>query len=151
MAKINDFEDDDDSSGGQSGQVEFRDFLASNDETRDDLLSSEQRKIKLSEHNYSHEARVKAQKDKRDHYKDLKNGKIPLEVYRADRAGMGEAKYKSFPLLANSAQFAGKDPQTNSIPNDKLDTNMQDQEELQLRLGQKLQAQPRFNPKPNFP
>src|SRR5438045_902483 len=77
------------SSGGQSGKIEFRDFLASGANLRDDLLPIDEKKRLLSTHKDLHESKVKQQKEKRDQYKDLKNGKLPLQTYRAGLMGSG--------------------------------------------------------------
>lgn len=141
-----DHEDESDSgsqgSGSQGSGQEFHDFLNSNEQSRDDQLSAHDKRIKLGEHNSSQEGRVKNQKDKRDQYKDLRNGKTPLEDFRAQRNGTGAyAKYKPNPILMNAAQFSGEN---NTLPNNEIDTNNDDKHELRLR--NRLEAAPRFNP-----
>lgn len=138
--------------GGAAGQIEFRDFLASAENLRDDLLPPEERRRLLSVHKDTHEIRVKAQKDKRETYAQLKSGKISLQSFR--HAGMGagmSSQYKANPALANKAQFSGIDKQVIGDPTQNLAETNQDQRnelqnELRMRLG--LQAAPKFNPKP---
>lgn len=140
-------------SGGQTGQIAFRDFLSSAENLRDDLLTPEERRRLISVHNDTHELRVKAQKDKRDLYAQLKSGKLPLQTYRQGVMGAGmSSQYKANPALANKAQFSGIDRQVVADPTKNLaDTNENQRNELQneLRLRLGLQAAPKFNPKPS--
>jgi len=143
------------SSGGQSGKIEFRDFVTSRAEMRDDLLPFEEIKHLITIHKDIHESKVEQQKAKRDQYKDLKNGKIPLQTFRAGLAGSGmNAQFKANPILANKAQFSGIDKQVNSLPTENLAETNQDKRdellnELRYRLG--YEARPTFNPKPQGP
>ncbi|VVC77283.1 hypothetical protein AQUSIP_26100 [Aquicella siphonis] len=143
------------SSGGQSGQIEFHDFLATGANLRDDLLPFEEQKRLLSTHKDLHEAKVKQQKEKRDQYKDLKNGKVPLKAFREGLMASGlNAQYKANPILANKAQFSGIDRQVNALPTENLAETNQDKRdellnELKYRLG--YQPAPAFNPKPHGP
>lgn len=141
-------------SGGQGGKIEFRDFLATGPD-RDDLLSSEEQRILLSQLADIHEQKVKDQKQKRDEYKNVKEGKVALQDFRAGKMGMGvSAQYKVNPKLANKAQFSGVDRQVNVLPTENhADTNENDRNELQdeLRYRMGYQATPKFNPKPHGP
>lgn len=143
------------SSGGQSGKIEFRDFVTSRADMRDDLLPFDEKKRLLSTHKDLNESKVKQQKEKRDHYKDLKNGKIPLAVHRAGLMGGGmNAQFKANPILANKAQFSGIDRQVNSLPTENLaETNQDARDELMNELKYRLgyEARPTFNPKPHGP
>ncbi|MBX3709168.1 MAG: hypothetical protein KIT56_04065 [Gammaproteobacteria bacterium] len=151
----NDHDDSENGSGGQSGKIEFRDFLATGANLRDDLLSFEEKKHLIAIHQDVHELKVKQQKEKRQQYKDLKEGKIPLKTYREGLAasGMG-AQYKANPMLANKAQFSGIDKQVNNLPTENLaETNQEKRDELLNELKYRLgyQPTPTFNPKPQGP
>jgi len=141
--------------GGQSGQIEFHDFLATGANVRDDLLPYDEKRRLLSLHKDIHELRVKQQKEKRDQYKNLKEGKIPLNAYRDGlRASGGSAQFKTNPILAQSAQFSGIDRQVSGLPTENIaDTNQEQRDELQNELRYRLgyQPAPTFNPKPQGP
>ena len=143
------------SSGGQGGGIDFVDFTSTSVHTRDDLLSPEEKKRLLSTHKDINEVKVKQQKEKRDHYKDLKNGKISLLAHRAGLAAQNIiAKFKANPILANKAQFSGIDKTVSTLPNEALaETNEDKRNELQNELRHQLgyQNTPKFNPKPRGP
>lgn len=157
--KIIELDDDGESgksgSGGQSGSIEFKDFVTSDANFRDDLLPYEQRKHLLATHKDVHEAGVKKQKEKRQQYKDLKEGKVPLKEFREGLAASGaRSQFKANPALVNQAQFSGVDKQVTALPNESLaETNQEKRDELvndlKYRLG--YQATPTFNPKPRGP
>lgn len=135
--------------GGKSGQVEFREFISSGGETRDDLLTGEEKKRLLSVHKDIHESNVKKQKSLRERRQDVKNGKITLDQYRQEK--QPGSQFKANPILRDKAQFSGQDPQVNSLPDQNIaDTNEADRNELEfaLRLRNAPQSAPRFNPKP---
>ncbi|RDI43761.1 hypothetical protein [Aquicella lusitana] len=137
-------------SGGKSGQIEFRDFLASGEHLRDDLLSSDEIRRLLSVHKDGHEDRVKLQKDKREQYKALKEGKISLAAHRQGLMGAGmSAQYKVNPILANKAQFSGVDRQINPIPEENIaETNNEKRNELQFQYN--LRHRPEYAHAPKF-
>lgn len=141
-------------SGGQGGKIAFRDFIKSGDSLRDDQLSPEERKRLLAVHRDAHEARVEKQKEQREKYADLKNGKVPLQQYRDGLANSGmNAAYRAHPVLSQKAQFSGIDRQVNSLPTENLSEANQEQRnelELQYRLQHSLQHTPKFNPKPQM-
>lgn len=140
--------------GGQGGKIAFRDFLATGENLRDDLLPFEERKRLLATHKDINEVKVKQQKEKRDHYKDLKNGKIALNTFRGLMGKGMSSQFKPNPILANQAQFSGIDKQVTGLPNENLAETNQDKRdellnELRYRLG--YEARPSFNPKPHGP
>ena len=65
--EFNDHDEEEGSAtGGRSGEVEFRDFLAAGDRLRDDQLPPDERKRLLNNHKDIHESNVKKQKTLRD-------------------------------------------------------------------------------------
>jgi hypothetical protein len=142
-------------SGGQGGKIEFHDFLSTGANLRDDTLPFEEEKRLLSNHKDIHELKVKQQKDKRQQYKDLKDGKVPLKDFREGlRASGMSSQFKTNPELADKAQFSGIDKQVNpSPPENDADTNPEQRDELQNELRYRLgyQPTPTFNPKPHGP
>lgn len=141
--------------GGQGGKIEFRDFLATGASVRDDMLSFEEKKHLIAIHKDVHELKVKQQKDKRDQYKNLKEGKVTLQSFREGLAASGVgSQFKANPILARSAQFSGIDRQVNSLPTENAaDTNQDKRDELLNELKYRLgyEARPAFNPKPHGP
>jgi hypothetical protein len=141
-------------SGGQGGGIEFHDFIGTGDQVREDQLSPSELKRLLSVHQDIHEARVKKQKALREQRQAVKEGKIPLQVYRQGLAGTGmNAAYRANPILANKAQFSGIDRQVNALPTENIaETNQEKQEELQYQYQLRFAPEnaPRFNPKPQF-
>ena len=144
---------------GQSGAIEFRDFLATSQNLRDDQLSGEEKHRLLVVHKDVHELRVKKQKELRDSRKELKEGKVNLQDFRQEQ-GQGYAaersQYKANPILAQSAQFSGSvDRQVNAVPTEFIaETNPEKQNELsyqyQLRHRPNYAPAPQFHPKPQF-
>lgn len=144
-------EEEESGSSGQSGAIEFRDFLTTASQTRDDLLSADEKKRLLSQHKDIHELRVKKQKEIRDNRQLLKNGQA--EVRKANRQARLAAisPYKPNPILANKAQFSGIDRQVNALPTENVaETNaeMRDELEYQYRLRYAPNNAPQFHPKP---
>lgn len=142
------------STGGQGGKIAFRDFLATGQNLRDDLLPFEEKKRLIAAHQDIHEIKVKQQKEKRDHYKDLKNGKIALNTFRGLMGKGASSAFKPNPILANQAQFSGIDKQVTSLPTENLaETNDDKRNELLNELKYQLgyEARPTFNPKPYGP
>jgi hypothetical protein len=142
-------------SGGQGGKIEFHDFLATGANVRDDLLSFEEKKHLIATHKDVHELKVKQQKEKRDQYKNLKEGKVTLKSFREGLMASGvNAQFKANPILARSAQFSGIDRQVNQLPTENLaETNQEKRDELLNELKYRLgyQPAPAFNPKPHGP
>lgn len=138
--------------GGQSGQIEFKDFLASTENVRDDLLSGEEKKRLLSVHENVHEARVKKQKALKEQRQAVKEGKISVQDYRQGLGNSGHSQYKINPILADKAQFSGIDRQENPLPNENIaETNQEQRQELDLQYRLRYQPQnaPKFNPRPS--
>lgn len=138
--------------GGRSGDIQFRDFLNPG-ALRDDLLPPDEKKRILSAHREGHEARVQKQKEKREQYKAVKEGKTPVSALRESLGSGMNSAYRAHPLLSDKAQFSGVDAQINPNPADHLaDTNANDRDELenQYRLRHAPQITPKFNPKPQF-
>lgn len=139
--------------GGQSGQIEFRDFLSNVERVRDDLLPANEKRRLLSVHKDTHITRVKAQKERRELYAKLKSGKIPLRAYREGSMSAGmSSQFKPNPAIADKAQFSGIDKQVIGDPTQNVAETNQDQRqevdnELRYRLG--MQNTPKFNPKPS--
>lgn len=139
-------------SGGQSGQIEFRDFINPG-ASREDLLPPDQRKRLLSEHDAQHAERVKKQKIARDDYKAVKNGKKSVQSLREGRGSGLNSTYLPHPKLSQQAQFSGIDSKVSPNPADNVaDTNEADRNDLenQYRLQHAPKFQPKFNPKPQF-
>lgn len=136
--------------GGKSGQIDFKDFTASTQHLRDDLLPDELRRM-LSVHDNLVEANVKKQKDKKAQYKALKDNKVTLAQHRQGLGNGMSSQYRGHPVLNNKAQFSGIDRQVNALPNENIaDTNEANRDELQnqYRLQHAPGMQPSFNPKP---
>lgn len=137
---------------GASGQIAFKDFLAT-ERLREDLLPEELRRL-LSVHQDTHELNVKKQKDLREQRQAVKEGKINLQAYRNGLGGGGaNSNYRPNPVLADKAQFSGIDRQVNQLPTDNAaNTNEGDRDKLEneYRLRHALTPQPSFNPKPQF-
>ncbi len=141
--------------GGKSGSIEFHDFLSTGENIRDDMLSRDEIRRLLSTHKDSNELRVKSQKDKRDDYKKLKEGKMALQVFRETHGiGAGRSAFRANPALRDKAQFSGVDRQVNALPTENMaDTNQEKKDELLNELRHRLgyAATPKFNPKPQGP
>lgn len=138
--------------GGQSGQIAFRDFTASTQHIREDMLPDEIKRL-LSTHDNLVEANVKKQKNKKDQYKALKEKKVSLAAHRQGLGNSANSQYRSHPVLNNKAQFSGVDRQVNALPNENVaDTNEANRNELenQYRLRYAPGMQPTFNPKPQY-
>lgn len=143
-------EDDDGRTGdgGQSGDVEFRDFLSSGETLRDDMLPPDEVKRLLSVHKEGNEARVKKGKETNDKRQQLREGKINAQEYREGKGHGMESQYKAHPALADKAQF--HDPQVTLDPNEQVnEANPELQNELrhEYRLKHEPQHQPDFNPR----
>jgi hypothetical protein len=140
------------SGGGQSGHIEFHDFINPSAQ-RDDLLPPDQIRRILAEHAAQHTERVQKQKNLRDDYKAVKQGKKSLQVLREGKGSGLNTAYKQHPKLSREAQFSGVDSKVSPNPSDNVaDTNEADRNELenQYRLQHAPQFQPKFNPKPQF-
>ena len=142
-------EGDDTGKGGKSGAVEFRDFLSSGENLRDDLLPVDAVKRLLTVHQEANEVRVKKQKNLHDQREQLKNGKVDLQSYREGLKGGGmESNYKVHPVFAKSPQF--HDVQVNALPTENV---AQTNDELKNKLTNEYQLKynpqyvPQFNPK----
>ena len=151
--EFNDHDEEEGSAtGGRSGEVEFRDFLAAGDRLRDDQLPPDERKRLLNNHKDIHESNVKKQKTLRDARVDLRNGKTSLENYRNGLAGAeSTSQYKPHLILANAAQFSGQDRQIAQVPDKNIsEANEADRNRLEneYRLRHQPELGPRFNPKP---
>lgn len=147
-------EEDESGSGGSSGQIEFVDFLNTNAERRDDLMSEQDKRHLLIMHKEVHEEKVKHQKEKIERNKDLKAGKEQRQSYGfgapGSPGGGGSFQYKENPALANYGK--GVDNKVIGLPNENIaETNQANREELQNQLRNKLGMQPKFNPKPSGP
>lgn len=133
-------EDDDDGSGGQSGSIEFHDFIGTGESARDKLPQREKDRI-LNEHDIVSKDHVEKQETKRKQYEDLKNGKRSLAEHRQERA-MREG-FQNHPLFVNDPRKSGLiDDNMNPVPSDNTnEANPEDRHELQLQLQQQLQNQ----------
>lgn len=137
-------------SGGQTGQVEFRDFISAGESLRDDQLSGEEKRRLLLVHQNTHATAVLKQKKLLAERRLLKEGKLSLEAFRAGQ--MANTGYKIHPL-SEKAQFSGKDKQVSDLPTEnEANTNDKKQEELQYQYNlthrPEYAHQPKFNPKP---
>lgn len=93
--------------GGQSGQVEFREFIGTGP-SRDDVLSQDERKRLIGVHRETNsDANIRKGKETRDDYKKLREGKVTLGAHRAVKEGVKEGMYLTNPILARAAQFSG--------------------------------------------
>lgn len=150
-------DEEDSGSGSQGTRIQFTDFVGSGVPKRDDQLPPDEKRRLLSQHRDSHEISVKKQKDRRDHYKALKEGKASYQI--SQQYGMTGSSiamdngYKSHPL-SQTVQFgSGTDNQLNPVPTEfNAQTNENDQHELTHEYQLKHQPQyapgPTFNPKP---
>ena len=136
------------SSGGASGEIAFRDFLGTG-ETRDDLLSGNEKKRLLNVHEKLHEALVIKQKVANDKRQQLKEGKMSLQDYRQS---INAGQYGYHPILSQAAQFSGMDSQVNYVPTENTaETNAEKGEELRYQYTLAYQPSPRIrhaSPKP---
>lgn len=152
--KRDDDEEEGSATGGRSGEVAFRDFLASSDRLRDDQLPPDEKKRLLNNHKDIHESNVKKQKNLRDARNDLRNGKTSLENYRNGLPGAeASSQYKAHLILASAAQFSGQDRQITQVPNQNIsEANEADRNRLEneYRLRHQPELGPRFNPKPQL-
>lgn len=153
LNKNNYLNDDDSESGSSTGGkggsgVEFRDFLSTGENARDDLLPEDEKRRLLIVHSDEHQIKVKKQKDLRHERDLLKSGK-----FTQNRGYEGSlSRYKTNPKL-NVAQFSGVDKQVSALPNEHLaETNQEKKEELlyqnrlQNRLENRFENQPKFIP-----
>ena len=144
------------SAGGQTGKIEFRYQDAISAPKRDDLLPPSEIRRLLIVHKDVHKERVNKQKATREERAARKEGKyiVPTVAQQLGRGGGGgSSPYKKHPI-SNSAQFSGIDLEVTSLPSEnKADTNpeLKDKLENKLKLGNKLQARPQFNPRPRPP
>lgn len=148
-------EADDEGSGGRRGDLDFHDFLGTGP-LREDLLPPDQLKRIIAEHRAQHETRVKKQKELRDNYKAVKEGKQSVNALREQRGSGLNSSYPPHPVLADKAQFSGIDKENNPNPADNIaDTNEADRNELENQYRLQHQPapknQPKFNPKPQMP
>lgn len=141
--KLEDDTSDETGSGGKSGHIEFREFIASTESLRDDLLPVDEKKRLLIVHKDTQLDKVKKQKELRDVRQAIKDGKIPLQSYRHGiMEAAANAGFKAHPL-SNSAQWSGRDRQITELPSEHLaETNPKDRDELQLQFS--LRHQPEF-------
>lgn len=142
--------DDDTGQGSKTGQVEFHDFLTPG-ELRDELPPQEKKRL-LAVHGDINIANVKKQKEKRDHYKALKEGKITLAEHRQGLAERGMNSGFKPHFLSTTVQFGSGviDSQNNPVPAEQMaDTNEENRNELEnaYRLRYAPQNAPKFNPK----
>lgn len=148
------------SSGDQTGKVKFRNFIGTGGENRDDLLSADEKRHLLMLHQDLSEAKIKQQKEKRQQYQDLKNGKTTLRHFRDGLVNAGkQAFYRVFPALANKAQFSGStDSKVTPNPDQFIaETNQDKRNELKYQPQLTPQNQlrpnymPKFDPRPRGP
>lgn len=136
-----------DEGGGQSGHIEFHDFLP----TSTTKLSASEEKQKLSEHNNKNSGLIDKQKKLRDDRKNLKEGKTAGYQYGNVQAG---SAYKQHPIIGKSAEFDGADPQVNLDPNlNEVETNSEKKEELTYQYQKRFELlnQSKFvPPKPSM-
>lgn len=143
-------------SQGQGGDIEFRDFITSQSQTRDDLLPPAEKQRLLAVHKEIHELRVKKQKEMRELRQDIKEGKKQARGWNHGLMGGGGAtgSYKPNPKLADKAQFSGVDKQVIALPSDNMAvTNEEKRDEHELQFQHQLQLRytpdntPRLTPK----
>jgi hypothetical protein len=149
-------ENDDASTGGQTGAIQFRDFLLPSDAPDDVLPETEIRRL-LKVHEGKHKSDVDNQKRKRKERDDIKNGRVQAQQYdalglrRGSGGGGGASPYKTHPL-SNHAQFDGAtDRKVTGVPSlNESEVNEADKNDLLNELNLTLQHKhvPKFNPKP---
>jgi hypothetical protein len=127
-------EDDEGGSGGQSGAIEFHDFIGTGESARDKLPQREKDRL-LSIHDAATKDHVEKQQEKRKQYEDLKNGKRSLAEHRQEK--MQRDQFQSHPLLANDPRKSGL-IDNNMSPDPNENTN-EANNELQLQLQNQLQ------------
>ena len=137
--------EDDDDSGGKSGEIEFTYHDIASGPQRDDLLPESEKKRLLQVHQSIHEGRVIRQKQVREQRAAMKKGK--KMGLQANFGGQGfGSSYKVHPI-SHKAQFAGIDRQNTFVPTENIaETNQDQREEIQLQYS--LQYQPEYTPAP---
>ena len=151
-------EEDDDRSGGTTGEIEFHYKDAAQLDNRDDLLTPAEKKRILAVLPEAHKDLVHKQRQTREERKALKEGKKSAELNQKRGLGSGagyQSRFKEHPI-SQKAQFSGIDRQVIALPNqNEAETNpeMKDRLEnrLENRLTNRLQNTKTFNPKPRFP
>ena len=139
-------ENDDEQGGGQTGEIEFKDFLSAGPE-RDDLLSGDQLKVLLQQHANQHQTKVYHQKSKQEQIAAVKAGQLSVESFRHSQAQT--SGFKANPVLKDKIQFhVGQDKETNLLAeNNRSEANPENRYTLQKK--QQPENAPVFNPKPN--
>ncbi len=122
--------------GGQGGRIEFADFLPSGKPP----LSEVEEKQKLAEHKEKNGALVEKQKKLRDERKEVKEGKNNNPYQLGARGGNGKSSYKTHPILGQSAEFDGADPQMSLDPTiNEAATNSEKKEELTYQYQKRFE------------
>lgn len=130
--------EDETGKGGQSGNQEFRDFLA----------PDEKKRLKIV-HRETHEYLVKKQKHLSEERKALKEGKITLQAFKEGKGQGMNTGYQPHTILSNKVQFSGTDNQVSLLPTDNAaETNEENRHELehQYQLTHQPEAAPRYHP-----
>lgn len=130
--------------GGQSGHIEFRDFISNKESLRDDLLTPEEKRL----HEVIHESRVKKQKNRLENRQAVKEGKVSLASYKQGLSAAAEgSRFLAHPAFENSVQFHANQ-NSNELPHNTIsDTNEDKRDELQFQL--RIQPRPGYaSPKP---
>ncbi len=154
--QISSTEEDDEGSGGKSGEIEFRYKDIFSGPNRDDLLPPQEIKRLLVVHKETHKMRVDKQRQAREERAALKEGKYVPSLESKYQQGMssgpgGSSKFKKHPI-SDRAQFSGIDKQVVGIPSlNEAKTNEELRDALENRLENKYLNQPKFNPKPRYP
>lgn len=137
--------DDESGEGGQTGAIEFRDFLESGASKRDDALPIGLQKQILNEHQYTHEGRVKNQKALNDKRQDLKERKKAGHDL-GHGAAYEQSDFKPHPLL-NTAQFSGDNKTIPTVEN-TAESNKEEKNEFVLKNVPQLA--PKLSPTHNL-
>lgn len=128
---------EDEGDGGKTGDIEFTFHNTLADQPRDDQLPEDEKKRLLNTHQSLHQQQVLKQKQLRDQYIALKEGRIP-KIQSAMR-GNNLSNYKKH-FLSNKAQFSGVEKQTQPLPSEnEAETNPEQRQELQLQNRLQLQ------------
>lgn len=109
-------------SGGQSGSIEFHDFLPAGTSK----LSERETQQKLGDHEAKNKSSIEKGKETSDRYKEAREGKTATATYQlGGQAAGNESHFKDHPVLAG--KFDGVvDPKVN--PNPELNTNEKKEE-----------------------
>jgi hypothetical protein len=135
--KIHIEDEDDGRQGGQSGAVEFHDFLNLNGIP----LNAEEERLKLLELKGKNSGLVDRQRESREQYQKMRD----QEKSAGNQQGLSsreEYGYELHPITSRAAEFSTDSRQVNmSVEDSKLETNSEKKQELTYQHQHRLQLQ----------